>query len=133
MALINGNDYDHIDFTKNGVTTRHMLKDTLSRQMSGDLVKVQNEEPTSEGTKIWIKPSGDSEVQVPTYEEFEELSDKLRHLPDAASGNGSYLITQTGGQMVLTPFPAPPSTAGNYVLKATVVNGVATYTWEATT
>ena len=77
MALINGNDYDHIDFTKNGVTTRHMLKDTLSRQMSGDLVKVQNEEPTSEGTKIWIKPSGDSEVQVPTYEEFEELSDKI--------------------------------------------------------
>ena len=77
MALINGNDYDHIDFTKNGVTTRHMLKDALSRQMSGDLVKVQNEEPTSEGTKIWIKPSGDSEVQVPTYEEFEELSDKI--------------------------------------------------------
>lgn len=77
MALINGNDYDHIDFTKNGVTTRHMLKDTLSRQMSGDLVKVQNEEPTSEGTKIWIKPSGDSEVQVPTYEEFEELSDRV--------------------------------------------------------
>lgn len=133
MALINGNDYDHIDFTKNGVTTRHMLKDTLSRQMSGDLVKVQNEEPTSEGTKIWIKPSGDSEVQVPTYEEFEELRDKLQHLPDAASGNGSYIITQTDGQMVLTPFPAPPSTAGNYVLKATVVNGVATYTWEATT
>lgn len=77
MALINGNDYDHIDFTKNGVTTRHMLKDTLSRQMSGDLVKVQNEEPTSEGTKIWIKPSGDSEVQVPTYEEFEALSDRV--------------------------------------------------------
>lgn len=133
MALINGNDYDHIDFTKNGVTTRHMLKDTLSRQMSGDLVKVQNEEPTSEGTKIWIKPSGDSEVQVPTYEEFEELSDKLQHLPDAAGSNGSYLITQTDGQMTLTPFPAPPTAAGKYVLRATVTNGVAAFTWEATT
>ncbi len=61
------------------------------------------------------------------------LRDKLQHLPDAASGNGSYLIQQTDGQMVLTPFPAPPSTAGNYVLKATVTNGVPTYTWEAAT
>ena len=61
------------------------------------------------------------------------LRDKLQHLPDAASGNGSYLITQTDGQMVLTPFPAPPSTAGNYVLKATVTGGVATYTWEVAT
>ena len=77
MALINGNEYDHIDFTKNGVTTRHPFKDTVSRQMSSDLVKVQDEEPTSEGTKIWIKPSGDSEVQVPTYEEFEALSDRV--------------------------------------------------------
>ena len=61
------------------------------------------------------------------------LRDKLQHLPDAASENGSYLIQQTDGQMVLTPFPAPPSMAGNYVLKATVTNGVPTYTWEVAT
>ena len=82
---------------------------------------------TEEFVSTGIVPVG-SETRYPA-----NLRDKLQHLPDAASGNGSYLITQTDGQMVLTPFPAPPSTAGNYVLKATVVNGVATYTWEVAT
>ena len=82
---------------------------------------------TEEFVSTGIVPVG-HETRYPA-----NLRDKLQHLPDAASGNGSYLITQTDGQMVLTPFPAPPSTAGNYVLKATVVNGVATYTWEVAT
>ena len=82
---------------------------------------------TEEFVSTGIVPVG-TETRYPA-----NLRDKLQHLPDAASGNGSYLITQTDGQMVLTPFPAPPSTAGNYVLKATVVNGVATYTWEVAT
>jgi hypothetical protein len=82
---------------------------------------------TEEFVSTGIVPVG-SETRYPA-----NLRDKLQHLPDAASGNGSYLITQTDGQMVLTPFPAPPSAAGNYVLKATVVNGVATYTWEVAT
>lgn len=59
------------------------------------------------------------------------LRDKLQHLPALASANGSYLITQTDGQMVLTPFPAPPTAAGNYLLKATVSGGNATYSWVA--
>lgn len=82
---------------------------------------------TEEFVSTGIVPVG-HETRYPA-----NLRDKLQHLPDAASGNGSYLITQTDGQMVLTPFPAPPSTAGNYVLKATVTNGVATYTWEVAT
>lgn len=82
---------------------------------------------TEEFVSTSIVPVG-SETRYPA-----NLRDKLQHLPDAASGNGSYLITQTDGQMVLTPFPAPPSTAGNYVLKATVTGGVATYTWEVAT
>lgn len=82
---------------------------------------------TEEFVSTGIVPVG-SETRYPA-----NLRDKLQHLPDAASGNGSYLITQTDGQMVLTPFPAPPSTAGNYVLKATVTGGVATYTWEVAT
>lgn len=82
---------------------------------------------TEEFVSTGIVPVG-SETRYPA-----NLRDKLQHLPDAASGNGSYLITQTDGQMVLTPFPAPPSTAGNYVLKATVTNGVATYAWEVAT
>lgn len=59
------------------------------------------------------------------------LRDKLQHLPALASSNGSYLITQTNGQMVLSPFPTPPTTAGNYLLKATVSGGNATYSWVA--
>ena len=82
---------------------------------------------TEEFVSTSIVPVG-TETRYPA-----NLRDKLQHLPDAASGNGSYLITQTDGQMVLTPFPAPPSSAGNYVLKATVTNGVATYTWEVAT
>lgn len=82
---------------------------------------------TEEFVSTGLVPVG-SETRYPA-----NLRDKLQHLPDAASGNGSYFITQTDGQMVLTPFPAPPSTAGNYVLKATVVNGAATYTWEVAT
>ena len=82
---------------------------------------------TEEFVSTGIVPVG-TETRYPA-----NLRDKLQHLPDAASGNGSYLITQTDGQMVLTSFPAPPSTAGNYVLKATVTNGVATYTWEVAT
>lgn len=82
---------------------------------------------TEEFVSTGIVPVG-HETRYPA-----NLRDKLQHLPDAASGNGSYLITQTDGQMVLTPFPAPPSSAGNYVLKATVTGGVATYTWEVAT
>ena len=61
----------------------------------------------------------------------QNLRDKLQHLPALASANGSYLITQTDGQMVLSPFPAPPTAAGNYLLKATVSGGNATYSWVA--
>ena len=61
----------------------------------------------------------------------QNLRDKLQHLPALASANGSYIITQTNGQMVLSPFPAPPTAAGNYLLKATVSGGNATYSWVA--
>ena len=113
--------------------------------MSGVLLVYELATPTTETAQPyhstqWVSDWGTEEFVstgiVPVGHETRypaNLRDKLQHLPDAASGNGSYLITQTDGQMVLTPFPAPPSTAGNYVLKATVVNGVATYTWEVAT
>lgn len=113
--------------------------------MQGVLLVYELATPTTETAQSyhstqWVSDWGTEEFVstgiVPVGHETRypaNLRDKLQHLPDAASGNGSYLITQTDGQMVLTPFPAPPSTAGNYVLKATVTNGVATYTWEAAT
>ena len=113
--------------------------------VAGTKVLVRVATPTTETAQPyhstqWVSDWGTEEFVstglVPVGHETRypaNLRDKLQHLPDAASGNGSYLITQTDGQMVLTPFPAPPSSAGNYVLKATVVNGVATYTWEVAT
>lgn len=37
MAAVNGNEYDHVDFTKKGITVRHLLKDTNARKEIGKL------------------------------------------------------------------------------------------------
>lgn len=62
------------------------------------------------------------------------LRDKLQHLPDLASSNGTYLIKQTGKQMSLVHMPAVfpeiPTEDGTYTLKATVSGGTPTYVWE---
>ena len=34
---ITGNEYDHIDFTRNGITTRHALKDATARERNGQM------------------------------------------------------------------------------------------------
>ena len=66
------------------------------------------------------------------------LRDKLQHLPDLTSADGTYAIQQSGSQMSLVHLPSAieelpdaPTTDGNYVLKATVTSGVATYEWGA--
>lgn len=62
------------------------------------------------------------------------LRDKLQHLPDLASADGTYLIQQSGKQMSLIHmpaiFPETPTEDGTYVLKATVSGGTPTYVWE---
>ena len=139
-----GKNWFYIAFkTSMGIDTVNALKTWLAS--NNFTVVVELAEPTTETAQPyhstqWVSDWGTEEFVstgiVPVGHETRypaNLRDKLQHLPDAASGNGSYLITQTDGQMVLTPFPAPPSTAGNYVLKATVVNDVATYTWEVAT
>ena len=73
---------------------------------------------------------------VPVGHETEypaNLRDKLQHLPDLASNDGYYVVQQSGSQMSLVQFriPQAPATDGMYVLKATVANGVPTYTWES--
>ena len=63
------------------------------------------------------------------------LRDKLQHLPDLASMDGTYLIQQSGKQMSLvhTPvvFPEVPTEDGTYTLKTVVTGGVATLQWVA--
>lgn len=61
------------------------------------------------------------------------LRDKLQHLPDLASADGTYLIKQTGKQMSLihmpAVFPNTPTDDGTYTLKTVVTGGVATLQW----
>ena len=82
----------------------------------------------------------DAPIPVGTVSEYQaNLRDKLQHLPDLATNDGIYAIQQTGQQMTLVPvttpteLPTAPTTDGAYVLRATVSNGVATYTWENAT
>lgn len=61
------------------------------------------------------------------------LRDKLQHLPDLASADGNYIVSQSGTQMTLAPLPivipAPPTTDGTYTFRATVSNGEPTLSW----
>ena len=63
------------------------------------------------------------------------LRDKLQHLPDLASMNGTYLIQQSDKQMSLVympaVFPETPTEDGTYTLKTVVTGGVATLQWVA--
>ena len=67
----------------------------------------------------------------------QNLRDKLQHLPDLADADGDYIIHQSNSQMALVPLtdvkelPDTPTTDGTYVLKCTVADGTATYSWEA--
>ena len=76
-------------------------------------------------------------VEMPVGHEtiYVDNSDKtkLDNLPDISNdGNGTYLVTQTNGQMSLDkyPIPNPPTTDGSYRLEVTVTDGVPAYTWE---
>lgn len=77
MSTTVGSEYDHIDFTQNNITTRHPLKDATSREMVGDIVKIQDTAPQLEHNKIWIKETPGSEIQVPTYDEFIDLKSAI--------------------------------------------------------
>lgn len=51
-----------------------------------DVVKVSDTPPTSENTRIWIKPVNE-DMSVPTWEEHEELADAVSDLKAALNGN----------------------------------------------
>lgn len=66
------------------------------------------------------------------------LRAKLEMAPDSPSGDGDYIVRHSNGQNAYVPLtfpadelPAAPTEDGSYVLKATVADGAATYTWEA--
>lgn len=89
------------------------------------------------GTEEFIV-TAQSGVSVPVGHETEymaNLRDKLQHLPDLPSSDGSYIVTVADEQMTLTPlpstFPSTPSEDGTYTLKVTVASGTATMSWTA--
>ena len=66
----------------------------------------------------------------------QNLKAKLEMSPDSPSdGDGLYVVRQISGKNVYVPLIVPneipdaPTTDGTYVLKATVSNGTATYSW----
>lgn len=130
---------------------------TLKTALSGVYLVYELDTPTEETADPYVNPqivddfgteefvdaaveAGDRDVSVPVGHNSQymaNLRDKLQHLPDLASGNGTYVITQANSQMTLTPLttptelPAAPTTNGTYKLHCVVSSGTATYSWVA--
>ena len=79
------------DITVLGIPDNADLSDVRDR--IGDVVAIQNEEPTEEDTKIWISGTSGTAYQVPTYQEFQEA---LENLP-----TGSVEDVQINGTSIL--------------------------------
>lgn len=128
----------------------------FAASMAGVMLVYELATPTTESALPFINPQvcddwgteryvdygveqGTRDVAIPvghTTEYTANLVDKLNKLPSAsASGDGQYIIQQTNLKMTLIPYspatglPLPPSADGTYTLKATVTDGVVTYTW----
>ena len=74
-----------------------------------DVIKVSATQPTDHFNKIWVDTSTE-EISVPTYAEYSDLKSAIE-----------------------TRIPNAPTTNGNYILKATVSGGTASYSWESVT
>lgn len=88
MATTIGTEYDHIDITNGVSTIRHPFKDASARE---NLVKVQDTQPQSSDNVVWIKETPESEVQVPTYAEFEEVAGDVSDLNSALNDTQDWL------------------------------------------
>ena len=84
-------------------TTKWML--LIDTSPLEDMILVQDTEPTEEDNKIWLPETVGEGVQVPTYDEFSDLNDRI---------------------------PSAPSVNGSYILTCTVLNGTVTYAWVNT-
>lgn len=68
------------------------------------------------------------------------LKAKLEMAPNSPEGDGDYIVRQVSGINTYVPItfpadelPAAPTTDGTYVLKVTVADGTATYSWVSAT
>ena len=68
------------------------------------------------------------------------LRAKLEMAPDSPDSNGDYIVRHNNGENTYVPItfpadelPAAPTEDGDYVLKCTVADGAATFTWASAT
>lgn len=89
------------------------------------------------GTEEYVD-AGERDVAIPVGHETHygsNLRAKLEMLPNSPDGNGDYIVRQTNGineyvQLVIpAELPTNPSEDGEFLLKATVSNGVTTLSW----
>ena len=67
---------------------------TLGKRID-DLIMVQDTQPTSEANEIWVRSTGNG-VQVPTYEEFETLTNNTVHVNETQSLTDAQKATGRG-------------------------------------
>ena len=119
--------------------------------MSGVMLVYELNVPTTEEAEPYQTPQivdnwGTEEFIVPTQSGVEipvghetiypiSLKDKLESAPNLPDSDGDYLLHMASGEasykQLTSNFPSAPTENGTYVLKATVVNGVATLSWVA--
>lgn len=63
---------------------------------AGDLLLIQDEEPTEEANKIWMPETSPAGVQVPTYEEFSEVANDYTTFRPATDGTSGQLLKSNG-------------------------------------
>ena len=104
------------------------------------------------GTEAYVdyaESQGARDVAIPAGHETKYMNNlraKLEMAPESPSGNGDYILRQTGGMNAYVAYdgggrltaleaklPAPPTANGAYTLTVTVSGGTATYNWESAT
>ena len=125
---------------------------TFKSAMSGVYLVYELAEPTTESATPFTSPQWVDDWGTEEYVIAEQsgvampvghftkytanLKAKLEMAPDSPSGNGDYIVRQSGGQNTYVPLvipnelPSNPSEDGTYVLKATVASGTTTLSWE---
>ena len=134
--------------------TAYTDKDTFKASLSGVYLVYELITPTTESADPYQNPQivddfGTEEyidtraVPIPVGHVTQyqaNLRAKLEMAPNSPDGDGDYIVRQSNGQNTYVQLtfpadelPASPTTDGTYVLKATVSDGEATYSWVAET
>lgn len=92
-----------------------LLNDSeAGQEFQETFVKVQNAEPTDENNKIWIQETPETEVEVPTYDEFKDLSNLVSGVNEAVFNK----LSATADQLsTYVPFTFSTFAGKKYIIK----------------